>query len=101
MSNKIDGGIGATPRVLSHPASGVERAGNERSQPVGPAPAADQVRLTSEATALQAMARQMGAEGAFDHAKVESVRSALEKGSYSINADAIASALLRMEQDLG
>ncbi|MGY6519312.1 MAG: flagellar biosynthesis anti-sigma factor FlgM [Lysobacteraceae bacterium] len=101
MSNKIDGGIGSTPRVLSNPASGVERAGNERSQPVGPTPPPDQVRLTPEATALQALQRTIADGPVVDMKKVEAVKAALEKGSYQIDPEAIATGMLRMERDLG
>ncbi len=99
MSQKIDGAIAAAAQVRSLAASNrVAPAGEGKAKAVE---AADSVRLTGEATQLQAMQRELSAAPAIDPARVQAVREALENGSYRINADAIASRMLDMDQQLG
>jgi len=58
------------------------------------------VRLTGEATSLQAMQRELSAAPAIDTARVQAVREALENGSYQINPDAIAKRMLDLDGQL-
>ncbi|AUZ55086.1 flagellar biosynthesis anti-sigma factor FlgM [Stenotrophomonas acidaminiphila] len=98
MSQKIDGGITASAplRPVATPAKATP-AGSGEPRPVE---AADSVRLTGEATSLQAMQRELSAAPAIDSARVQAVREALENGSYRINPDAIAQRMLELDGQL-
>lgn len=74
------------------------RAGGERSAPIAALPAADSLRLTGEATGLQALARELGAAPAgIDLERVDAVRAALADGSYRIDPQAIAGRMIDLE----
>ncbi len=98
MSQKIDGGITASAHVrqVATPAKSTP-AGDNQARPVE---AADSLRLTGEATSLQAMQRELAAAPAIDTARVQAVREALENGSYRINPDVIAQRMLGMDSQL-
>ena len=95
MSQKIDGGIpaGASMRPVTTPTRSAS-LGDGAARPVE---AADSLRLTGEATSLQALQRQLSTAPAVDNARVQAVREALENGSYRINPDAIAQRMLDMD----
>ena len=98
MSQKIDGGIAAsTPARQVATPTRTAAAGNGAGRPVE---AADSLRLTGEATNLQALQRQLSSATAVDNARVQAVRDALENGSYRINPDAIAQRMLDMDKHL-
>lgn len=62
---------------------------------------ADSLSLTGQASDLQALQRELSAAPAVDTARVEAVRQSLQDGSYKIDADAIASRMLELDQQLG
>lgn len=98
MSQKIDGGIAVAAQLRSVAVNTkVAAAGDAKPKPVE---AADSVRLTGEATQLQAVQRELSAAPAIDQARVQAVRESLENGSYKINPDAIASRMLGLDQQL-
>lgn len=100
MTHKIDNGVPPRPldSTSTRPAA---RAGAEREAPVAAAPAADSLRLTGEATGMQALARELGdAPASFDAGRVDAIRSALADGSYRIDPQAIADRMLSLEHDL-
>lgn len=98
MSQKIDGGIQAAAQLRSVAINTkVAATGDAKPKPVE---AADSVRLTGEATQLQAVQRELSAAPAIDQARVQAVREALENGSYKINPDAIATRMLGLDQQL-
>lgn len=98
MSQKIDGGITAAAQLRSVAINTkVAAVGDAKPKPVE---AADSVRLTGEATQLQAVQRELSAAPAIDQARVQAVREALENGSYKINPDAIATRMLGLDQQL-
>lgn len=99
MSQKIDGGLAASAQLRSVALNTKPVASGE--QQARPVEAADSLRLTGEATGLQALQRELSAAPAIDTAKVEAVRQSLQDGSYRINADAIASRMLDLDQQLG
>ena len=100
MTHKIDSG--APPRPLEAvAATGAQRAGAARGQPVAAAPAADSLRLTGEAAGLQALERELAAPAGIDLARVAAIRAALEDGSYRIDPQEIANRLLALERELG
>ena len=101
MSQKIEG---STPLPAVHSTGQVGRAaaaGADRSSPVESVQAGDSLRLTGEATSLQAMQRELSTAPAIDHARVQAVREALQAGTYKINAEAIADGMLGLEGQLG
>ena len=79
----------------------VAPAGAERSRLVEASAGGDSLRLTGEATSLQAMQRELSTAPAIDHARVQAVREALQAGTYKINAEAIADGMLGLEGQLG
>lgn len=98
MSQKIDAGIAAAAQLRSVTINTkVAAAGESKTQAVQ---AADSVRLTGEATQLQAVQRELSAAPAIDQARVQAVRESLQNGSYQINPDAIATRMLGLDQQL-
>ena len=83
MSQKIEGTPPAAVRTTGPVGGRVAPAGAERSRPVEASAGGDSLRLTGEATSLQA------------------VREALQAGTYTINAEAIADGMLGLEDQLG
>jgi negative regulator of flagellin synthesis FlgM len=100
MTHKIDSG--APPRPLDAvAATGAQRAGAARGQPVAAAPAADNLRLTGEAAGLQAIERRLAGPAGIDLAKVDAIRASIAEGSYRIDPQEIATRLLSLERELG
>ena len=58
------------------------------------------LRLTGEATNLQAIERELTTAPAIDAQRVAAVRESLQNGTYKINPDAIASRMLDLDQQL-
>ena len=98
MSQKIDGNLQATAHLRS------VAPGNKPSvstdAPARPVEAADSLRLTGEATSLQAIERELSTAPAIDAQRVAAVRESLQNGTYKINPDAIASRMLELDQQL-
>lgn len=95
MSHKIDGGLPVTPLLRS--AVAASRTVSTSDQPTQSVPAMDSLRLTGEATSLLNMQREIASSSSFDEEKVASVRRALEDGSYQINPDRIARAMIDLD----
>ena len=100
MSQKIEGTPPAAVRTTGPVGGRVAPAGAERSRPVEASAGGDSLRLTGEATSLQALQRQLSTAPAVDNARVQAVREALENGSYRINPEAIAQRMLDMDNSL-
>ena len=98
MSQKIDGNLPATAHLRSV-APGTKPSVSTDA-PARPVEAADSLRLTGEATSLQAMQRELSTAPAIDAARVQAVRDSLQNGTYKINPDAIASRMLELDQQL-
>lgn len=102
MTSKIDGMQAPIVRSAAPlAASQSTRAGDARAKPVEAPAAGDSLRLTGEATGLQAMQRDVSARPAVDEARVQAVRAALDAGTYRINPEAIASGMLDLDAQLG
>ena len=101
MSQKIEGTPPAAVRTTGPVGGRVAPAGAERSRPVEASAGGDSLRLTGEATSLQAMQRELSTAPAIDHARVQAVREALQAGTYKNNAEAIADGMLGLEGQLG
>ncbi|KLJ02723.1 flagellar biosynthesis anti-sigma factor FlgM [Luteimonas sp. FCS-9] len=102
MTHKIDGLQAPTVRSAT-PVAGpqVGRAGDARDKAVEAAAAGDSLRLTGEATGLQALQRDLSTRPAFDESRVQAVREAIASGSYRVDAEAIASRMLDLDARLG
>ena len=103
MTHKIDGALSPALRQIDAAASTSvqSRSGAERGQPVGATAAADQMRLTGDATGLQALERELGAAPAgIDVAKVNAIRASLADGTYKVDAQAVADRMLSLENAL-
>jgi len=98
MSQKIEG---SSPLPPVHSTAQIGRgaaAGADRSGPVEAVQVGDSLRLTGEATGLQALQRELAAAPAIDTARVEQVRQALESGNYKIDPANIADRMLQMDR---
>ncbi|MCD9030412.1 flagellar biosynthesis anti-sigma factor FlgM [Luteimonas sp. Y-2-2-4F] len=102
MSHKIEGlPPPAALRGAGALGGQVARAGDDRDKPVEAAAAGDSLRLTGEAAGLQAMQRELTAQPAVDQTRVQAVREALAAGTYRVDPEAIASAMLDLDARLG
>ena len=101
MSQKIEGTPPAAVRTTGPVGGRVAPAGAERPRPVEASAGGDSLRLTGEATSLQAMQRELSTAPAIDLARVQAVREALQAGTYKVNAEAIADGMLGLEGQLG
>lgn len=98
MSQKIDGTLQAAQTLRA--VGPTNRAGVSVDTPTRPVDAADSLKLTGEATNLQAIERSLSAAPAIDAERVQAVRDSLRNGSYRINPDVIASRMLDLDQQL-
>ncbi|KAF1685576.1 flagellar biosynthesis anti-sigma factor FlgM [Pseudoxanthomonas broegbernensis] len=101
MSQKIEGVPPPAVRSTGPVGGHVAPAGADRSGPVEATQAGDSLRLTGEATGLQALQRELSAAPAVDSARVAEVRQAVESGSYRIDPARIADRMLEMDRLLG
>jgi len=99
MSQKIDGNL-QVPQALRSVTTPATKPGGSGDAPARPVEAADSLRLTGEATNLQALERELSTAPAIDTQRVAAVRESLQNGSYRINPDAIASRMLELDQQL-
>lgn len=100
MSQKIDG---SHPVAQAHSLRGsvpANKAGASNDAPAAAVAPADSLKLTGEATHLQAIERGLAAAPAIDAGKVEAVQKLLETGNYRINPEAIASRMLELDRQL-
>ncbi|NYZ64337.1 flagellar biosynthesis anti-sigma factor FlgM [Luteimonas deserti] len=102
MTNRIEGTAApVSSRALGAVGTGqVGRAGEPRDKAVEAAAPADSLRLTGEATGLQALQRDLATKPAFDEAKVNALRESIASGSYKVDAEAIASRMLDLDARL-
>ena len=102
MTHKIDGGIPAARVQDATRTAAPARAGAGRGEPVAATPGTDSMRLTGEAEGLKVLQRDLAASTpGFDAAKVDALRAAIADGSYRVDADAVASRMLEIDQALG
>jgi negative regulator of flagellin synthesis FlgM len=59
---------------------------------------ADRVDLTGEARQLQQLERQIASQPVVDRQRVETVRSAVQDGTFRVDAERIAEKLMTLEQ---
>ncbi|WP_434356369.1 flagellar biosynthesis anti-sigma factor FlgM [Parasalinivibrio latis] len=71
-----------------------------RESPESPRSKGDSVSLSSEGRAIGQMQNQLASEPQFDSAKVARIKQAIADGSYSIDADKLASNIMKFEDEL-
>lgn len=99
MSLKIDPSVttSAVAGSRSKPAGASQASAPARQ----PAPAAtDSVRLTDGAQRLQQLQQALASTADTDPQRIASVRQAIDNGSYTVNAGAVAARLTRLEWEL-
>ena len=102
MSQKIEGQITPAAGVRgTSVTSRVQASGADKSEAVQASTGGDSLRLTGEAASLQTMQRELSSASAVDTARVQSIRQALEAGTYKIDAQAIADRMIDLERQLG
>ena len=99
MSQNIDGNL-QVPQALRSVTTPANKPGVSTDAAARPVEAADSLRLTGEATNLQAIERELTTAPAIDAQRVAAVRESLQNGTYKINPDAIASRMLDLDQQL-
>jgi negative regulator of flagellin synthesis FlgM len=80
-----------------------QRNGNDKAACDSCGPAAsgsDRVSLTGEARQLKELETQLASQPVVDSQRVESVRSAVENGTFTVNPERIAEKLISLEQAL-
>lgn len=100
MSNKIDG-FGQRPvQVDGGPRT--ERAGRAggTGREATPASDADRVTLTDSARQLQRLAEAVAAAPDTDLARVASLKDAVARGEYRIDAQRVADRMIALEREL-
>lgn len=70
---------------------------NEASHQAG---GGDTVELTSSAKLLERLEKTLASIPDVDNERIAEVKAQIENGEYQINADKIATAILRMDQEL-
>ena len=99
MSQKIDGNL-QVPQALRSVTTPANKPGVSTDAAARPVEAADSLRLTGEATNLQAIERELTTAPAIDAQRVAAVRESREPGTFTSNADAIASRMRVLDQQL-
>ncbi len=103
MTSKIDGYKSSQP-ILSSGAKGAKAAVSDKSGSAARTGAnaetggADQVTLTQSARSLQQVAAAVANAPVVDTKKVESVKLALNNGTYKVDAGRIADKILQFEK---
>jgi negative regulator of flagellin synthesis FlgM len=92
-TNEKTGEAGAARGIAADPSSVRKDTGH-----VG---GGDTVELTSSARLLERVEKSLAGMPDLDSSRIEAVRSAIERGDYSIDAERIAEALLKSDQALG
>ncbi|HBK47583.1 MAG TPA: flagellar biosynthesis anti-sigma factor FlgM [Xanthomonadaceae bacterium] len=101
MTQKIEGSLPTSATLRSAGVSAkVSSAGEDRASSVAAVNGGDSLKLTGEATNLQALQRELSQAPAIDSSRVQAVRESLQSGSYKIDPDAIASRMLDLDQQL-
>lgn len=89
IGNKVDG-TGGTRKISGDSSAS---AGVSKNR----APAHDTVDLTTSAKLIEQLDKTLASSPDTDIARIAEVRTAIENGNYTIDADAIADAMIRFE----
>ena len=107
MTNRIGpvdpSAIGKAGNKVEETGSGRKVSGSAGATeaPQGRASTSDTVELTSSAQLLERLEKGLAGLPDVDAARVTEVRTAIENGEYTIDADAIADAMIRFERSFG
>lgn len=100
MSSKIDGfGPKASVVTGGQRSGGPERTGDS-AKPAGGSTSSDSVTLTDSAMRLQRLAQAVADAPVADSNRISSVKDALAKGEYRVNAERVADKILQAEREL-
>jgi negative regulator of flagellin synthesis FlgM len=101
MSNKIDG-YGQKPVVVSGGSRAPTTDRVERTSEAGSSrrPQDDSVTLTDSARQLQKLADAVANSPGMDPARVATLKDAVDRGEYRVDADRVAAKMLRLEREL-
>ena len=95
---KIDDSMKKTAGLTVSPASA--RTGKAADSPAVARPSAvvsDSVRISPQ---LKTLSSTLAAQGAFDSAKIEEIKSAIAEGRFQVNAEKIADGLIDSVKEL-
>lgn len=101
MSQKIDGSLPTNATLRSGGVSSrVSSIGSSDSSPVAATSSSDSLRLTGQATSLQSLQREMSQSPAVDNDRVQTVKNALQNGTYKVDAGNIANRMIALDGQL-
>lgn len=99
--NPIDAsGIKTSLRIDSDRQDARVRGGESESSKGSASKAADSVQLTDTANRLAELQAEVAQADGVDLERVEAIRQQIADGSYEIDADRVADALMTMEKEL-
>jgi negative regulator of flagellin synthesis FlgM len=83
---------------------GTDQAGGARARsttaPGTSLPASDTIRISDLSNQLAGLESRFAADGSFDAARVEAIKTAMREGRFAVNADAVAEKLLDSVREL-
>jgi negative regulator of flagellin synthesis FlgM len=101
MANKIDGFNPSQPIVTGGGKSGVAGRADSSAQPVTAASKArDTLTLTDSARQLQKLEEAVAKAPVTNAEKVQSVKDALARDAFTVDAERVADKMLQFERDL-
>ncbi len=101
MPNKINGYNATDPRVALTGASGTGAVADKAAEAAGAAAAtSDTLTLTGSARTLQKLGTVVAQTPIVNTAKVDSIKQAVNSGTYQIDAARVADKILQFESDL-
>ena len=100
MSPIDTSGIKSSVRVDTERQETRVRGGNTEQEATKSALSLDTVQLTDTATKLAELQAEVSAASGVDIERVEAIRQQIADGSYEVDPDKIADALMAMEQEL-
>lgn len=98
MNSKINGVAGGSPRLTNE--SKVDRTPPEAEAGAAPAGSRDEVNLTDTAQLMVRLTDTLKTLPPIDSQRVETVKQAIADGTYSVDAQRVATEVLRMELGL-
>ncbi|MDX1302380.1 flagellar biosynthesis anti-sigma factor FlgM [Photobacterium sp.] len=89
-----------TARSHQNNVSNSSSAPSGAKPPVAPRGQHDAVSLSSQGKAVGQIHQQLAAEPSFDSAKVSAIKKAIASGAYVVDADKLASNMMKFEDEL-
>ena len=102
MANKIDGFSQTQPLVTGGNRSGAADRADGSTQPAAPvSKSRDMVTLTDSARQLQKLEEAVAKAPVTNAEKVQAVKDALARDTFTVDAERVADKMLQFERDLG